>query len=98
MKTYLTIVIVLVLGSAAFAQSSRTIIGKQKPVRATSTPPPITQREKIDGAIPRGVRGGNPLQMLNPQAPAKYGTSLQNVVYDPVTGRFIGVKFFEIFF
>jgi len=33
--------------------------------------------------IPRAIRGGNPLQMLNPFAPAKYGTAEENVSLDP---------------
>lgn len=26
-----------------------------------------------DGVIPRAIRSGNPLQMINPSAPAEYG-------------------------
>jgi len=52
--------------------------------------------------IPRAVRGGNPLQMLNPRAPARYGTSLDAVsldltdLYHP--GKWRGIKFFEFRF
>src|SRR4029077_3125210 len=44
--------------------------------------PPLTARD-VDGVIPRAVRGGNLLQMFNPKAPAKYGTSLQAIVFNP---------------
>jgi hypothetical protein len=60
-------------------------------------PPPITGRE-VQGVIPRGVRGGNPLQMLNPKAPARYGTAEQSVVLEPYTGKWKGIKLFEILF
>ena len=49
--------------------------------------------------IPRAIRGGNPLQMLNPFAPAKYGTSEENVSFDPdVPGKANGINFFSISF
>jgi hypothetical protein len=53
----------------------------------------------MQGAIPQGVRGGNPLQMLNPKAPARYGTWVQNTSFDPnVPGKWKGIKLFEIVF
>ena len=60
-------------------------------------PPPITGRD-VQGVIPRAVRGGNPLQMLNPKAPARYGTAEQSVVFEPYTGKWKGIKLFEILF
>ena len=35
----------------------------------TATPP----RSSIDGSVTRTIRSGNPLQMINPLAPAEYG-------------------------
>jgi hypothetical protein len=38
------------------------------------TPPPVSERPKIEGALPKAFgQGRNPLQMLNPWAPARYG-------------------------
>jgi hypothetical protein len=49
--------------------------------------------------IPRAIRGGNPLQMLNPLAPAKYGTAAESVSVDPdVPGRVNGINFVSISF
>ena len=49
--------------------------------------------------IPRAIRGGNPLQMLNPFAPAKYGTAGDNVSFDPdVPGKVNGITFFNVSF
>jgi hypothetical protein len=98
MKYYFTTLMVLALVGAASAQSYRAPVGKQKPVRPTGVPPPISERGNVQGAIPRGVRGGNPLQLLNPKAPAQYGTAAQSVVLDPDTGKWRGIKLFEIFF
>jgi len=63
--------------------------------------PPIYKRD-VDGVIPRAVRGGNPLQMLNPRAPRKYGTSQEAVSMDLTDlrrpERWLGIKFFEFRF
>ena len=98
MRIILVVVLTFGLGSVAFGQTYRSPIGRQQPVRPIATPPPVIQRGDVQGAIPRGVRGGNPLQMLNPNAPAKYGTAAQSVILEPYTGKWKGIKFFEIFF
>ncbi len=96
MKNYIVILILLALGGSVSAQSYQAPVGKQKPVRAMATPPPLSKREP-DGVLPRAVRGGNPLQMLNPRAPARYGTSTQSLLIDPETGKWRGIKFLELF-
>ena len=74
-------------------------IGPQKPVRAMPTPPPVAVRPEIRGVAPRAFGPGrNPLQMLNPWAPARYGTGEQSVAYNPFTGRYDQIKLFEIVF
>jgi hypothetical protein len=53
----------------------------------------------VVGAIPRGFRGGNPLQMFNPKAPAKYGNWVQSTSFDSdVPGKWKGIKLFELVF
>lgn len=53
----------------------------------------------VSGVIPRVIRGGNPLQMLNPFAPTKYGTAEENVSFDPdVPGKGNGINFFRVSF
>jgi hypothetical protein len=98
MKNIFTVCVMLALAGVDAGQSYERPIGRQKPVRPIATPPPISERQDVQGAIPRGLRGGNPLQMLNPKAPAKYGTAGQSVVIDPYTGKWKGIKLFEIFF
>src|SRR5947207_5578080 len=98
MKICLTVLIALVWAGAASAQTYQKPIGPQPKVRSIERHPPVVQRENVQGAIPRGIRGGNPLQMLNPNAPAKYGTSMQSVVIDRDTWKWKGIKLFEIFF
>lgn len=102
MKKYLISALLIMTATAVFA-APQTYTAPTKPKRTVKstvkkkTPPPL-EREDVQGAIPRGVRGGNPLQMLNPMAPAKYGTAQQNVVIDPDTGKWKGIKLFEFWF
>jgi len=44
---------------------------------------PVIELKPLTGVIPRSIRSGDPLQMLNPFAPAKYGTAEENTVFDP---------------
>ena len=71
-----------------------------KPVRAMATPPPLLQRPAVEGVIPRGFSDGrNPFQMLNPWAPARYGTWVDSTSFDPNhPGKWNGIKLFEIIF
>ncbi len=98
MKTCLAfaLLIMTALGAIA-APPTLTAPIRARPVRKPPAPPPIYQ-EKVQGVVPRAVRGGNPLQMLNPNAPARYGTAEQSVVIDPETGKWKGIKLFEIIF
>ena len=53
----------------------------------------------VTGVIPHAIRRGNPLQMLNPLALAKYGTAEENVVLNPdVPGKWDGIKLLRISF
>jgi hypothetical protein len=98
MKTFI-IVILAALATTAWAQEFRAPIGPQKPVRAMATPPPLLKRAEVQGVVPRAFGPGrNPLQMINPMAPAKYGSAEQSVVIDPETGKWKGIKLFEIIF
>ena len=102
----------LVLSLVAIAASSVVAETYQAPVRpprkqAKERKPPPLAPAPVDGVIPRAVRGGNPIQMLNPKAPAKYGTSQEAIVFDPAPmnqpvaqngqtdpGKWKGIKFF----
>ena len=49
-------------------------------------PQPVRRGEV--GAIPRAVRGGNPVQMLNPRAPQRYyGAPQDTVTAEPYFNR-----------
>ncbi len=98
MKTYLAFGLLIMTAIAAMAApQTLTAPIRTRAVRKPA-PPPAIFRENVQGVVPRAVRGGNPLQMLNPNAPARYGTAEQSVVIDPETGKWKGIKLFEIFF
>jgi len=99
MKT-LMIAILAALVTTAPAQEFRAPIGRQKPVRAMATPPPVSERPTIGGALPKAFGPGhNPFQMLNPWAPARYGIWVENTSFDPDhPGKWQGIKLFEIIF
>jgi hypothetical protein len=84
----------LTLGQPAWA--ARNSFESRQRVRQTHRPATISQ-PAVSGVIPRAIRGGNPLQMLNPLAPAKYGTSEENISVDPgVPGKVTGINLVSI--
>lgn len=99
MKIHLLAVVVIAASTAsAAAETIRAPITPPRARPGAHRPAPIYTPE-VTGVIPRAIRGGNPLQMFNPKAPAKYGTSQEAITYDqndPAKWR--GIKFFEFRF
>ena len=76
---------------------SATFLPRHRAVQTRE--PAVALRPEVAGVIPRAVRGENPLQMLNPKAPAKYGNWVQSTSFDPnVPGKWRGIKLFEVLF
>ena len=85
-------------GTPTTAHSHTASFESKHHARQTHRPAPLPP-PAVSGVIPRAIRGGNPLQMLNPFAPAKYGTAEENVSLDPdVPGKANGINFFSISF
>lgn len=102
MKKFVMFGIFVAIASVAVAQSpqvqKKTFTAKvQKKPRPAPTPPPL-RKENTEGVLVRAARGGNPLQMLNPKAPAVYGKAEDTVEVDPDTGKWKGIKLFTINF
>ena len=53
---------------------------------------------KVDGILVQLVKTDNPLQLLNPAAPERYGSAEDNVVRDSASGKVSGLKFLELRF
>ena len=88
---FLSFPVVLPAADATYTRQAET---RQKTDRRA----PTLQERNVSGVLPRAVRGGNPIQMLNPNAPARYGTAEQSVMFDPYTGKWNGIKFITIYF
>lgn len=95
MKTLITMLALVALTLTASAQTFTTTSRTRKQAKA-APPPPISKRES-QGALQRGARGGNVLQLFNPKAPAKYGTAADSLAIDEA-GKWRGIKLFEIVF
>jgi hypothetical protein len=102
MKKLLTFGVLMVMAIAASAEPQEkthefraTTVQKKKVVKTEKAP--VVTRNDVGGALPRALRGGNPLQMFNPKAPAKYGTADQSVAYNPISGKYDQIKLFEIY-
>jgi hypothetical protein len=85
-------------GGFCFGQSQLSITAGNPKIALPAQPtpsPPVTSSAR-GGVIPTAFRHGNPLQMLNPAAPARYGNAQEHVTHDPADpGKPKGIKLFE---
>ena len=58
----------------------------------------VDGRLEVDGVFVQLAKTDNPVQLLNPMAPERYGLAEDNLVSDPVSGKPSGLKFFELRF
>jgi hypothetical protein len=94
-----TVIVCLISGFLAVAHPAWTApksFESRSHARQVRRPATLSTRE-VSGVVPRAIRGGNPLQMLNPFAPAKYGTANESASIDPdVPGNVNGIIFVRI--
>lgn len=87
MKTFLIACFLVVAAAvSAEAQSVRGTLsaptGDARTDRTERRAAPLRSR-RAEGALPRAARGGNPFQLINPAAPARYyGDVDDTVTYD----------------
>ncbi len=58
----------------------------------------VGERVVYSGILVQLLRAPQPLHLINPWAPAAYGSGELNFVTDPLTARPVGLKFFAISF
>ncbi len=58
----------------------------------------LTRHATYGGIAHDAVQSHNPLQLINPLAPAEYGWAEQNLSQDIITGKASGLKIFSINF
>ncbi|MGH7938261.1 MAG: hypothetical protein ACREFG_07125 [Chthoniobacterales bacterium] len=85
-------------GGLCFGQGLETTAGNPNltlPAKPSPAPETVTPSAR-GGVVFTAARNGNPLQMLNPLAPARYGNARDHVSYDPKNpGKPKGIKLFE---
>jgi hypothetical protein len=88
----------IVLGANSVFAQTYTAPARPKKAPPPPPPPPMTARQ-AGGVIPRAIRSGNPLQMVSPLAPARYGTARQSVLLKPDgSGKWNGIRLFAFDF
>ncbi len=111
MKTFTKLfVAVLVSTVVARGQDAVSVVSKDTHVTTSDRekPAPTVQVEsprqimgkkfKYDGALVKLTKADNPLQMISPFAPARYGSGFDNLVRDPIDGRGAGISLISIKF
>lgn len=58
----------------------------------------VSGRVTLSGIIVEAVKIDKPLQLINPVAPASYGSAADNTMIDPLTKKASGLKVFSIQF
>jgi hypothetical protein len=80
------------LAALALCHAALAVIPRSASVRATifvhkhhpveNHRTPVEAQPDLTGVIPRAISGENPLQILNPLAPAKYWAAEENMIID----------------
>ena len=58
----------------------------------------VKENVTFSGIAVQLVKTDNPLQLVNPLAPARYGSPEDNTLHDPISGKISGLKIFSIRF
>jgi hypothetical protein len=85
--------VVFAQGQGQFSTSTGgPVVVLPKP-RPTPAPPVILA--PTEGVVQVAIRTGNPIQLLNPAAPARYGNAHEHVTHDPADpGKPKGIALF----
>lgn len=99
MKKLMMSILIALVATAGAQTFQAPIHGKKAVAKAKVKQPAPLPKEKVGGVLAHAFQpGGNPLQMVNPKAPEKYGRAEDNVVLDPDTGKWKGIKLLTINF
>ena len=76
------------------------LFARQMPLTSERRVPNEIARGRIDvdGSLVQLATTDNPLQLINPAAPERYGSAEINVTRDPASGNASGLKFLEFRF
>jgi hypothetical protein len=74
---------------------------RETPLHYVEKPAPnetVHGRIAVDGILVQLDKTDNPLQLINPAAPARYGSAEENILRNPASGKVSGLKFLEVRF
>jgi hypothetical protein len=112
MKKFLILLMTLAAGAAAAQQSQpkptdpllQTEPGvspsRERLLLLQPEKPNVIARRRFtfSGVAVQAVKLKNPLQLINPLAPAEYSADLDNISWEPTTRKVTGLKFFSLKF
>ena len=108
MKKYVILISVLaalsVRAEPPRSEGSLQTTGAQAARKRSSLTQPAKPNEIVkdnvsfSGIAVQLVKTDNPLQLVNPLAPARYGSPEDNTLHDPISGKISGLKIFSIRF
>ncbi|MBA3544303.1 MAG: hypothetical protein H0T83_07685 [Chthoniobacterales bacterium] len=90
MKKTLLSILLATAASVAFGQgqgeltttTTTTATGKVQTTEPKPRPPAAVPLVPIEGVVQAAIRHGQPVQMINPAAPAEYGNGKEHVSHD----------------
>ncbi len=97
----LCLLLLLSLAASAWAENPPSPAHSQIDTLHVEKPAPNETAHghvKVDGILVQLAKTDNPLQLINPAAPERYGSAEDNVVRDPASGKVSGLKFLELRF
>ena len=98
------------LGAQAQATNSVPLTSNQPSVQRPALPAPrplpkptrpnqaVLGKTLVSGVAVQTAKTRNPLQLINPLAPAAYGSAGDNLAWNPATGAPAGIKIFAVQF
>jgi hypothetical protein len=109
MRVSSVIVLILLSAGAAFAQSKAQAVSRPATVAVARADTRLGATNVVyrsvrnpnvaySGALVQAIKSRRPLQLINPFAPASYGSGPANTSYDPATGQADGARLFTISF
>lgn len=109
MKRFFLLVSAALLGWGARAESTQTSewLEAQTARHVRETPLTLDEnkpntiragRVSYSGIVVEAIKVENPLELLNPAAPAEYGAAEENFIRNPAERRMTGLKIFSIEF
>jgi hypothetical protein len=83
------------LSTTATTTTTTTVTGSVQTTLPKPRPPAAAPVVPIVGVVQAAIRHGQPVQMINPAAPARYGDGEDRAVHDPKDpGKPKGISFF----